>query len=255
MGMLAKQRRDKILEMLVEDGSARVARLREIFDVSEVTIRKDLETLAEGGHIVRDHGGAYLKSVPEQVQSLSLQHRENMDMKGRIGERAAQLVVNGDSLILDAGSTTTEVAKHMWGREDVTVVTNALNIALTLGAGFGHEIVVTGGEFKAPTLSLTGEKAASSLRDIRVDKVFLATAGFSVEAGLTYPSFSDLPVKQAMIEAGSRVYLVADSTKYGKQALARLGGLDLVDAVITDSDIDDGHRQEMESLGVEVIVA
>ena len=253
--MLARQRREKILEMIVEDGAARVSGLRDIFGVSEVTIRKDLEKLAVDGHIVRDHGGAYLKSLPEQVQSLALQHREHMDKKARIGESAAALVENGDSLILDAGSTTTEVARHLWGRESLTVVTNALNIALTLGAGFGHDIVVTGGEFKAPTLSLTADRAAEGLRDIRVDKVFLATAGFSVDTGLTYPGFSDLPVKRAMIEAGRLVYLVADSSKYGKQALARLGALNLVDVVITDRDIDARHRQEMEQAGLEVIVS
>lgn len=253
--MLAQQRRQKIMDMIVEDGGARVSKLSGIFSVSEVTIRKDLEKLAKDGVIVRDHGGAYLKSVPEQVQSLSLQHRHHMDKKKRIGERAAELVRNGESLILDAGSTTTEVARHLWGKESLTVVTNALNIALILGSGFEHQIMVTGGEFKAPTLSLTGDQAAASLQNIHVDTVFLAVAGFSVDAGLTYPSFSDLPVKAAMIESSSKVYLVADSTKYDQRSLARLGGLDLVDAVITDSDLEDAHRLEMEDAGVEVVLA
>jgi len=253
--MLARQRRQRILDLLQEDGTVRVAHLRRVFGVSAVTIRKDLDRLAEENLVTRGHGGAFLKSVPEQVRSLSLQHQENLEQKARIGEAAARLVGSGDRIILDSGSTATEIAKRLADAEGLTVLTNALNIALILGASRGVETWVTGGEFKAPTLSLTGEKAAAFFGDVHVDKLFLATAGVSFEGGLTYPGFSDLPVKRAMVASAGHVYLVADSTKVGRRALARLGGIDLVDTLITDDGLRDEDLRRMTGAGVEVIVA
>lgn len=253
--MLALQRRRKILELLEEEGSARVSSLSRIFKVSEPTIRQDLVKLEEEGSIVREHGGAFLKSVPQQVKSLSLQHQENMDRKVRIGRKAAELVRDGDSLILDAGSTTTEVARNLVSRKNLMIVTNALNIALLLGTEQSNAIMVTGGEFKAPTLSLTGEKAAALFGQIHVGKCFLAVGGVSLESGLSYPGLSDLPVKKAMIEAASEVYLVADSTKIGKASFATLGPIEMVDVLITDDGIPEADRAAFEAKGVKVIMA
>jgi DeoR/GlpR family transcriptional regulator of sugar metabolism len=253
--MLAEQRRLKILELLQEEGSARVSNLSKTFDVSEPTIRQDLEKLEVEGFIVREHGGAFLKSVPQQVASFALQHQENMEKKISIGQKAAEFVQDWDSIILDSGSTTTEVAKNLTQKQHVKIVTNALNIALLLGSHPFFEVLVTGGEFKAPTLSLTGEIAANFFRQFHVDKLFLATAGISWETGLTYPGLSDLPVKKAMIDSASEVYLVADSTKIGQAAFASLGGLDLIDYFITDSGITDQARGMFEERGVKVIIA
>lgn len=253
--MLAEQRRLKILELLQEEGSARVSNLSKTFDVSEPTIRQDLEKLEAEGFIVREHGGAFLKSVSQQVASFALQHQENMEKKTSIGKKAAEFIQDWDSIILDSGSTTTEVAKNLDNKQHVKIVTNALNIALLLGSHAFFEVLVTGGEFKAPTLSLTGEIAANFFRQLHVDKLFLATAGISWETGLTYPGLSDLPVKKAMIDSASEVYLVADSTKIGQAAFASLGGLDLIDYFITDSGITDEDRAMFEQRGVKIIIA
>src|SRR5690606_28108699 len=144
------------------------------FEVSEVTVRQDLEKLEADGHIVRQHGGAYLKSVPDQVRAMALQHQENRDAKRRIGRAAAALVEDGETIILDSGSTTTEVAANLFGRRDMTVITNALNIALMLGAEPGFEVHMTGGHFKAPTLSLSGERSADFFNGLYAQKLFLA---------------------------------------------------------------------------------
>ena len=132
--LLGETRRSRMLEWLREEGSARVSELAQAFEVSEVTVRQDLEKLESDGHIMREHGGAYLKSVPTQVRAMALQHQENMEAKQRIGRAAAGLVADGETIILDSGSTTTEVAANLFGRRDMTVITNALNIALMLGA-------------------------------------------------------------------------------------------------------------------------
>jgi DeoR/GlpR family transcriptional regulator of sugar metabolism len=245
----------KILEWLQEEGSARVRDLSAAFGVSEVTVRQDLERLEQDGFVTRDHGGAYLKSLPQQVQTLSLHHLVNMDAKRKIGKVAAGLVRDHETIILDAGSTTTEVANHLVGREGLTVITSALNIALTLGAIPSFSVHMPGGQFKAPTLSLSGDKAADYFADVYAGKLFLATAGVALDTGLTYPSFADLHLKQAMIRAASRVYLVADSTKINRASFTRLGALEVIHSFITDDGIRDEDAKAFEARGIEIIIA
>src|SRR5688572_11051438 len=253
--MLANHRRDKILELLKEDGSAKVLDLAKIFKVTEVTIRQDLEKLDKEGLIIREHGGAYLKNIKDQVTTFSLTHQENLDNKELIARKSLEFIEQGDTIILDSGSTTTEIAKQLKGFGNLTVITNALNIALLLGAETGIEVIVTGGEFKPPTLSLTGQKAADFFKGLHVQKLFLATAGISLKAGLTYPSISDLVVKRAMIEAAETTYLVADSTKIGKSAFASLGALSLINYIITDEGIEKAHKQIFNDNEIELIIA
>jgi DeoR/GlpR family transcriptional regulator of sugar metabolism len=178
-----------------------------------------------------------------------------MDKKTAIGKRAAALIENGDTIILDSGSTTTEIAKNILGKKGLTVITNALNIAIILGADPGIEVMMTGGEFKPPTLSLSGQKAADFFENIHVDKLFLATAGISLRSGLTYPSISDITVKKAMIDSADVTYLVADSTKIGRNSLASLGALSLIDFIITDSHIDPKYLELFRENEVEVIIS
>lgn len=254
-GLLSESRRRRILEWLQEEGSARVRELAQAFQVSEATIRQDLERLESEGQITREHGGAYLNSVPAQVHALSLHHQDNMEKKRRIGALAAGLVSDGETLILDAGSTTTEVANRLTAKRDLTVITNALNIALTLGAVPGFAVHMPGGQFKAPTLSLSGDKAVDYFRNIYAGKLFLATAGVALDAGLTYPSFADLQLKEAMIKAASQVILVADSTKINRASFTRLGSLEVIQTFITDAGISDADAQAFERRGIEVLIA
>ena len=255
--MLPNQRREKILELLKEDGSAKVVDLARLFKVTEVTIRQDLEKLETEDLIVKEHGGAYIKNVEDQVKSFSLVHQENLDNKERIGKKCLEFIESGDIIILDSGSTTTEIAKKIKssGLKNLTVITNALNIALLLGTETDIEVIMTGGEFKPPTLSLTGQKAADFFKGLNVQKLFLATAGISLKAGLTYPSISDLVVKKAMIDAAETTYLVADSTKVGKSALASLGALSLIDYIITDSGIANKYLSVFKDNEIEMILA
>ena len=253
--MMPNQRRDKILELLKEDGSAKVVDLAKLFKVTEVTIRQDLEKLESDGLVLREHGGAFLKNVADQVRTFSLAHQDNMGKKELIAKKCLEYIESGDTIILDSGSTTTEIAKKLKGMKNLTVITNAVNIALLLGAQPGIEVIVTGGEFKPPTLSLTGQKAADFFKGLNVQKLFLATAGISLKSGLTYPSISDLVVKKAMIDAADTTYLVADSTKIGKSAFASLGALSLIDYIITDSGIEDKHKQLFKEHEIELIIA
>lgn len=253
--MLANQRREKILELIREDGHAKVLELSRIFKVTEVTIRQDLERLEKEGLIKREHGGAILKNMDAGVRNITLQNQKNMPEKMAIARKAVTFIQNGDTIILDSGSTTTEIAKLLTGFQNLTVITNALNIALILGAYPNINLVVTGGEFKAPTLSLTGQKAADFFQNLNVDKLFLATAGITLKSGLTYPSISDICVKRAMIESANDVYLVADSTKIGINSFASLGALSLINLLITDSKISEENKQMLQSNDIAYTIA
>lgn len=253
--MLPKQRKEKILELLKEDGSAKVQDLSKIFKVTEVTIRQDLEKLEKEGLVVRDHGGVHLKNMEDQVRNFSLTHQEHLREKELIAEKCIEFIKPGDTIILDSGSTTTEIAKKVMHINNLMVITNALNIALLLGANPNIEVVMTGGEFKAPTLSLTGQKAADFFKGLNAQKLFLATAGISLKSGLTYPSISDIVVKKAMIETADVTYLVADSSKFGKSAFASLGALSLIDYIITDEKVQEKHKQVFQENDIELIIA
>jgi DeoR/GlpR family transcriptional regulator of sugar metabolism len=255
MAILPNQRREKILELIREDGQAKVLDLSRIFKVTEVTIRQDLERLEQDGYIIREHGGAFLKNIDLDVRNLILQNQENLAEKQAIAKKALEFIKEGDSIILDSGSTTTEIAKLITGYSNLTVITNAINIALILGAQNGVNLIVTGGEFKAPTLSLTGQKAADFFQNLHVDKLFLATAGIALKSGLTYPGISDICVKRAMIESANETYLVADSTKVGKNAFASLGALSLIDYLITDSKIKPEEVEWLKTYDVKFVIA
>lgn len=255
VGLLAETRRKKILEWIQEEGSGRVRELAEAFHVTEATIRNDFEKLEAEGFISREHGGAFLRSVPQQVKALALHHIVNMEAKRKIGRAAAALVQDGETIILDSGSTTTEVAANLMHLANINVITNALNIALTLGASPNISVHMTGGHFKPPTLSLTGEKAAAYFNGIYAEKLFLATGAISFEAGLTYPSMADLHVKRAMVESASQIYLVADSSKLGRHSFASLGPINLAHTLITDDGIPSDVKKRLEDMGMTIIVA
>lgn len=255
VNLLALPRRKKILAWIEEEGSARVRDLSEVFQVTEATIRQDLERLEKENHVIREHGGAFLKSMPKQVQSMSLQNIENMEAKKLIGLAAAKLVTEHETIIIDSGSTTTEFAQCLVSQTGLNVITNALNIALLLGSTPSNTIHMPGGQFKAPTLSLSGEKSGDFFNGIFANKLFLATAGLSYDAGLTYPALGDIYVKKAMIKAASEVFLLADSTKINKISFSSLGPISMIQTLVTDSGISDEDIQRFNQLGVKVIVA
>jgi DeoR/GlpR family transcriptional regulator of sugar metabolism len=253
--MFPEQRREKILELLRENGNCRVQELQQIFTVSGPTIRQDLETLEQSGLIVRQHGGAFISNYSSFASGIQLERHDDMEKKALIGEKAASFVNSGDSIIFDSGTTVMEMLKHLQGKTDLNVVTPAINVTLALGKEPTNHIIMTGGEFKAPTLSLTGENSVHVFKDLYVSKLFLAAGGFSLDAGLTYPSFTDLPLKRAMIDSAQTVYLLVDSSKLEKILFASLGCLDKIDFLITDSGVSDDYVKNLADINIKTIIA
>jgi DeoR/GlpR family transcriptional regulator of sugar metabolism len=251
--MFPEQRREKIIELLRENGSCRIQELKKIFKVSEPTIRQDLEIMEQSGLIIRQHGGAFISNYSSFASTIQLERHTNMDLKARISAKAAEFVSSGDSIILDSGTTITEMIKHLANKKNLKIVTPAINITLALGKEPTNTILMTGGEFKAPTLSLTGEKSIGIFKDLYVEKLFLAAGGFSLTAGLTYPSFTDLPLKKAMINSAKTVYLLVDSSKLEKVLFASLGCLDKINFLITDSGITQDYIDKLAGINIKTI--
>jgi DeoR/GlpR family transcriptional regulator of sugar metabolism len=252
--MFQDQRREKILGLLRENGSCRVQELSALFHVSEPTIRLDLEALEKSHPVTRQHGGAFINDYASFTDKLKLEHTEYMEEKQRIAARAAEFIKSGDNIILDSGSTLTELAKCLVNRKNLHIITTALNITLLLGAEPTNHIFLAGGELKPPTLSVTGEKAAAMFKDIYVEKLFLATGGFSLTAGLTYPGISDLPLKEAMINSAHTIYLLADSSKLEKIYFASLSCQKKINYLFTDDKVEDSYVKSLNDLGIKVII-
>ena len=248
------ERRERITAIVAREGAARVADLSQMFGVSEVTIRNDLESLARQGVLVRDHGGAIANSGSTLALAFGQRAQHNEEIKRRIGYAAAQLVQAGDTIIMDAGTTLMEMAKSLSNYSPLTVVTNALNVATQVGSLPDVNIILAGGALSRETISTIGALAERDLNDLIVDKLFLGAHVVDVEAGVSDVSVEVARVKMAMIRAARQVILLADSSKWGQKAFARVVPLSHVHTVITDVGLAAATIKQLEKLGTSVIV-
>lgn len=249
-------RSEAIYKALLKDGVLRLSELAQRLSVSMPTIRKDVDEMAQAQRVERSRGMVRLRQgVSFMSDGTGSSHLRNNAEKTRIGQKAAGLVGNGESIILDCGATTTEMAKNLASREGLRVVTSALNIAMILGAELSNRIMLPGGLFKPETISLSGEKTSTFFEGMFADKLFLAAGGVAMDAGLSYPDFIDLHIKRAMIEAANRVYLVCESSKFGKRDFAAFGAIDEVDVLITDRGLEPRFVEWLTQQDVEIIYA
>lgn len=252
---LKEQRQQLILETVKDSRQVTVSELSQRFGVSDVTIRRDLRELAATGLLRRAHGGAVLATPapPEPPVIQRMVRAENC--KECIGRAAAALVSDGDSVFIGSGSTTAYVARNLNGRKNLTVVTNALNIATELANAEGVTVVVTGGMMRASELSLVGHIAEQSLREVRVDKVIMGMRAISLEGGMTNDYLPEVVTDRAIIEMAPELIVVADHTKFGKVASAYVAPVERITILMTDSDIDRGTVARLEGMGIRVTVA
>lgn len=259
-GLLPGARREKILSLVEQHGFARVSQLSRFFGVSEVTIRTDLDALAETRVIQRVHGG-----VVAGLRSRALERpfeksmMTSVDEKKRIGKAAAQMVRSYQAVILDVGTTTTAVARALASREDVSgvvIITNALNIALEFERAIPRfTVIVTGGTLRPEQHSLVAPLADMLFDRMQADVAFLGCTGLDVEVGVTNANVPEADMKRRMLQAAHRGVIVADSMKLGVTQLSRVAPLSDVDALITGSEADPGQLAKFRDAGLEVIAA
>jgi DeoR family transcriptional regulator, aga operon transcriptional repressor len=251
-GMLNEERRRSILETLHREGRVLVTELARQFRTSQITIRKDLEVLDTQGLIQRTHGGA----LPVQAGALldpTLREKEKLHRKEkmRIAMAAAKLVEEGESVLLDSGTTTTAIARALKDASKLTVITNATNIAAEL-AGTNVEVILTGGTLRKNSFSLVGPLAEQTLRQLSADILFLGVDGFDTKAGLFTPNVLEAQVNRIMVEIATRTVAVCDSSKFGRRSLCNIVPTSAVNQVITDKNISKHDLQTLREAGVSV---
>jgi DeoR family transcriptional regulator of aga operon len=250
-------RRMKIMQKLSVNDQVFVNELSKEFGVSEVTIRNDLEQLESKKLLIRARGGAMSTTqVVSFDMHLGEKHKLHMTEKVRIGKVAAKLIKESDTLIMDSGTTTLEIIRNIDpSLNNVTVITNALNIANQLVSTPNVNLIIPGGVLRKNSLSLIGPLAEKSFRNFFVDKVFLGVDGFDTLNGISTPNIEEASLNQIMIEVAREVIVVADSTKFLRKSLAFICKLDRIDTVITDSGISDEDKKRLEDAGIKVLIA
>jgi DeoR/GlpR family transcriptional regulator of sugar metabolism len=245
------ERKRRIIELLETRESVEVVELTDLFAISKVTARNDLDDLEAKGLLVRTHGGAVMAERHDLVRLISNTINENSDKKKKICAMAARLVDPGQNIIIDSGSTTVHLAQYIANRP-ITVITNSVLVVQELLGAEQVELIVAGGVLRRQSMAFMGAYARHSFEQIRADILFLGASSVSLEHGITCTNMIEADTKHAMIRSVSKVCLLVDSSKFGKVALAKICDWDSVDILVTD-DMDPAIRTQLEAQGVQVI--
>ena len=224
--------------------------------ISEVTIRKDLTILQNRNLLVRTRGGAMRKPVENQNEDITIAKKGmfNFREKERIGAEAAKLIKDGDFIMLDSGTTTLEVARHLERFQHLKIITNAMNIATELMTYKRFEVILLGGNLRVNSHSTVGPLAMSVLRNFSAYKLFLGVDSFSLEDGVSTPSMEEALLNQIMIQQADKVIAVFDSSKFDKRSYVHIAEAREIDCIITDHAIPDGVRSKLKQAGIELRV-
>jgi DeoR/GlpR family transcriptional regulator of sugar metabolism len=254
--VLARQRHAYILEHVRDEGAVRVADLARALDVSDMTIRRDLDQLQRQGFIEKVHGGAMLASGSSLYEpGFDVKSGLQLAEKAAIAEAAAQLVRPGMAIAVSGGTTTHALAHQLVDVDGLTVVTNSMPVADVLyrSGRPSQTIIVTGG-VRTPSDALVGPFAVSALRTIHVDLVFMGVHGMDRKSGFTTPNLLEAETDRALVESARRLVVLADHTKWGVVGISSIARLDQADILISDDELPREARDELESLVRELII-
>ena len=246
-------RKQAILERLHKKGEIQISDLAEYFGISEMTIRRDLESLEMDGFIRRIRGGAIPATSRSYEPPILTRESQNHEAKIRIGRAAAELLRDGETVILDVGTTVLQMARAINSRMPLTIVTSSLLIATELSSKPQVRTIVSGGEVRPGELSLIGASTENAFQNFNCDSFFIGVAGVSAANGLTEYNLDDSRVKKSAIKASARKIVLADSSKIGKVAFASVAELSEIDILITDASPINKEIDLIKDAGVEVI--
>jgi DeoR/GlpR family transcriptional regulator of sugar metabolism len=247
------ERRQSIMAALEAAGELSVGSLSTRFDVSEVTIRQDLQALSNQGLLLRTRGRAFATTVMPEFSFDVSQHQQSLH-KRRIGQAAATLVSSGDTVFLDASTTAQAIIPHLKHFSELTVITNSLKAAISLLDAPQIQIILPGGHLRRESISVVGQPSDSHLEGINVQLGFFGARGVTAAEGLTDVNLGEVTMKRAMVERCRRVVGVADARKWGNVAAATFARLDQVSLLITDADAPEDLIEEIRQREVEVLV-
>jgi DeoR family transcriptional regulator, aga operon transcriptional repressor len=248
--MLIDERRQHILELIQNQGRALVSELSQQLNISQITIRKDLDYLQSKGVVQRSHGGALRVQSSALIDpTLQEKQKHNFREKERIAAAATKMVEEGQCIILDSGTTTTALAERLKRFKQLTVITNAVNIAAEL-AGTDFEVILVGGTMRKNSFSLVGPLAEDNLEEMHADILFLGVDGFDLEVGITTPNFLESRVNRAMVKAARLVVAVCDSSKFNRRSLSRIVPPGAIHHVITDQNLPKDIQESLRAMGI-----
>jgi DeoR family transcriptional regulator of aga operon len=254
VSVLNEERRRAIVDFVNQNGRALVRELARKFGSSEITIRRDLEQLHERGQIYRTHGGALpIRAGSESDRDLTQRELQHPREKLKIAAAAARMIKEGQSIILDSGSTTTAVARVLRDFKQLTVITNAINIAGEL-AGSRVDVILTGGMLRKNSYSLVGPIAEESLRRLKADVLFLGVDGFDTSSGVSTPNLLEAQLNRLMVSIAARVVAVCDSSKFGRSSLSSIVPISDIHGVITDKQIPRPDLRALKKAGLEIVL-
>ena len=250
-------RRAKILEELDAKGQVTVSDLSEQYSISTVTIRNDLAHLEKQNMLIRARGGAIkVKYYRLEIDpSVSEKQKEFLKEKQKIAKAAIKLIDDGDTIVLDSGSTTSEVAKSLEQFKNLTIITNALNIASILSEYENFNVFMSGGVLRKRSLSLIGALAGENFKNFYCDKLFLGVDGFDTQYGLSTPNTEEAYVNSIMIGMAKKVIVVTDSRKFLRRRFAFIAPMSKIHTVVTDSGIREEDKARLKNNGIELIIA
>jgi DeoR family transcriptional regulator of aga operon len=250
-------RRERIVALLREQGSVQIPTLAERFRVSTQTLRKDLNFLDDKGICTRSSGGAILRrgGPSPTEEAIDVKRALFKEEKVRIGRAAAALIKDDESVLLDSGTTTLQVARHIDAAASLVVVTSDVGILNELVARESVQVVFLGGTLRRKNLSFYGTQTERALQDLHVDKLFLAADGFDIDKGLTTHFEPEALLNRMMCKAASEIIMVADSSKFGRICLHKILEPQGISKLVTDTGIPHAAREALSRMGVEVIIA
>jgi DeoR family transcriptional regulator of aga operon len=253
--LLVEERRRRIRELVGERGRITVAELADMFDISQVTARNDLNALAEIGAVVRTRGGALAQRDDEDLP-IGVKQTLRRAEKMRIAEAAVKLIGEGQTIVLDSGTTTAEIAKQIRGLklQSVNVITNALNIAVLLAGAPHVTLIMLGGVLRPSSYSLGGPQAESALQGLHADILFLGFDGLDPEIGVMTPHLLEARLNSRMLEIARRVVAVGDSSKLGRRSLSVIARIEQVDCIITDTGAVPETVEALRARGAQVVL-
>lgn len=255
MGLEADKRQEKIIELLRKNSRITVAELARNFQVSEVTVRRDMDSLAKAGKVLRTYGGAISSEKIVYEFSFREKLQKNIKEKEKIAELSASLIKEGDRILMDTGTTTLQVAKCLSLKKNITIVTASLPIVSALSGNSNIEIILLGGEFQHNGFDLVGSITEKQLKNIHVDKSFQGVAGIDLKQGFFTTDFRIARISELMIKAAEEVIIVADHTKFNRKSFVLFGKLEEADTIITSKDIDKKIVETLRKRGIKVLLA
>jgi DeoR family transcriptional regulator, aga operon transcriptional repressor len=249
-----EDRQSEILKLIIQEGRITVPDICEVYHVSEATARRDLETLASQGRLRRVHGGAIaLQKAPPESPILERSTQQDEE-KQRIGNAAAVMVKDGETIFLGSGSTVLEMARNLRGFKNLTVLTNSLMVVNALASEEGVTQVVLGGLFRSSERSFIGHITEQALAEVRADRVFIGTRAVDVEAGFTNDFLPETVTDRAILATGREIVVLADHTKCGRISTAFLAPLESAQILITDQDTSTAFIEAVRARGIKVVV-